>query len=70
MQAKNVYPACGQSERHTRWSPPMTKCPPKPSRAQANAYRAIDTFVADGRNTDLLFCLFRTVMTHEDIAHP
>jgi len=37
---------------------------------RARARPVADTFVADGRNDDLLFCFYRTLATHEGVVHP
>jgi hypothetical protein len=43
---------------------------PDLSRCGASTRQVADTFVADGRDGDLLFCFYRAVAKHEDVVHP
>ena len=43
---------------------------PEPSRRGASARHVADTFVADGRDGDLLFCFYRTVATRKGVVDP
>jgi hypothetical protein len=48
----------------------MAEDPYQTVQLRARAHHAADTFVADRKDRDLLFCFYRTVVRHEGVVHP